>query len=104
MSPDYTLRLTREADKDLTRLRKMRGRAGSALRKLQGDPLAGHALSGTLAGAHSLAFSMPGGAYRAAYVVLEEERTCLVFLVGPHENFYKKAARRYKALQKQGML
>ncbi len=47
-------------------------------------------------------FSLPGGAFRAAYIVREAEKVCLVFLVGPHENFYEKAERRYRALKKCG--
>jgi hypothetical protein len=53
-----------------------------------------------LLGARSLEFSLPGEAYRAAYIVLEEEQVCLVFQVGPHENFYKTAERRYAALRR----
>jgi hypothetical protein len=41
------------------------------------------------------------GAYRAAYVVMEDQKRCVVFLVGPHEGFYKKAERRYEALKKR---
>ncbi|MFQ5796543.1 MAG: hypothetical protein ACE5JP_16040 [Candidatus Bipolaricaulia bacterium] len=53
-------------------------------------------------GVRSLEFSLPGGAYRAAYMVQESEQVCLVFLIGPHEGFYKKAERRVAALRKQG--
>lgn len=104
MNPVYTINLTPNADKDLTRLKKKQAQVGVALLKLQENPQAGHVLTGSLSGARSLAFSLPGGAYRAAYVVLEEQQTCLVFLVAPRENFYKKAERRYKALQRQGKL
>ena len=41
-------------------------------------------------------FSLKGVAYRTAYVVLEEEKVCLVFVVGPHEGFYQKAERRVR--------
>jgi len=44
----------------------------------------------------SLKFNINGVAYRAAYIVLEKERTCLIFMVGPHEGFYKEAERRAK--------
>lgn len=47
---------------------------------------------------------MPGGAYRAAYIILEEQRICLVFAVGAHEGFYKRAKRRFEALQRLGEL
>jgi mRNA-degrading endonuclease RelE of RelBE toxin-antitoxin system len=45
-----------------------------------------------------------GGAYRAVYVVLEEHHTCLVFIVGPHENTYDKAERRLAALRRAGRI
>jgi hypothetical protein len=52
-----------------------------------------------------LEFSLRGGgAYRAVYVVLEEERLCLVFLVGPHENIYDRAERRVAALRRSGRI
>ncbi len=104
MNAGYTVRLTPNADKDLTRLKKIKPQVGAVLRKLQENPQAGHALMGSLSGARALAFSLPGGAYRGAYIVLEEERICLLFLVAPHEGFYKKAERRYKALKRQGKL
>jgi len=46
-----------------------------------------------------LEFSLKGVAYRAAYIVQEDEKACLVFMVGSHEGFYQKAARRAKALK-----
>jgi hypothetical protein len=61
-------------------------------------------LNGSLKGVRALEFSLKGVASRAAYVVAEEERVCLVFMIGPHEGFYQKAERRVKALRKQGML
>ena len=45
-------------------------------------------------------FSLPGGAHRAVYTVLEEEHVCLVFLIGPHEGIYRKAERRFAALRR----
>ncbi|MBE3576721.1 MAG: type II toxin-antitoxin system RelE/ParE family toxin [Limnochordales bacterium] len=102
MSELYRVRLTRQAEKDLARLRSFRDKAVRALLALERDPYKGHILTGSLCGARFLEFSLPGGAYRAAYVVLEEERTCLVFLVGPLEGFYHKAERRMEALRRLG--
>ena len=98
----YTVRLTRQAEKDIVRLRADKARAVTALSRLKADPYAGHTLTGSLKGVRSLEFSAPGGAYRAAYVVKDQE--CVVFLVGPHEGFYEKAERRYRALQRLGSL
>jgi len=79
-------------------------RAAKEILALRENPYKGHSLKGSLRGARALEFSLKGVAYRAAYVVLEEEKVCLVFMVGPHEGFYEKAERRAKALRKQGML
>jgi hypothetical protein len=48
-----------------------------------------------------LGVSLPGGAvYGTVYVTVEKERVVVVFLVGPHENIYDKAERRYRALRR----
>src|ERR671937_209496 len=94
----FDVQLTRQAERDLRRLRSQMERVTRVLLSLEEEPDRGHYLQhGTLQGVRSLEFSLPGGAYRAAYVVLEEEKVCLVFMVGPHENFYREAARRYTA-------
>jgi hypothetical protein len=59
------------------------------------DPFLGHTLSGNLNRLRSLEFTLKGsGAHRALYVVFEAEQVCLVFIVGPHENIYRKAERQ----------
>ncbi len=81
---------------------------------LEDNPHAGHRLTGRLRGARALEFSMPGGEYRAAYVIIKQEpeeddevqegkQVCLVFMVGPHEGFYEKAERRIVALKRSGL-
>jgi hypothetical protein len=70
-----------------------------ALLSLEQEPTAGHALSGMLRGTRALEFSLPGGAHRAAYVIDDVARRCTVFAIGPHENFYRLAERRYTALK-----
>ena len=86
-SSAFTIELTREAEKDLDRLRGHRDRVTRSLR-----------------GARSLEFSLPGGAYRAVYIVLDEERICIIFIIGSHENVYKRAERRYQALKRTGQV
>lgn len=98
----YRVELTNQADKDLVGLRAHATRVSRALLALEDDPRKGHTLTGSLRGVRSLEFSLPGGAHRAAYYVLVDDRVCLVFAVGPHENFYKLAQRRYQALIKAG--
>jgi mRNA-degrading endonuclease RelE of RelBE toxin-antitoxin system len=98
----FGVEVTRQAEKDLRDL----GEEGAAvatraLLTLGGNPTRGHTLAGTMVGARSLEFSMVGGEYRAAYVVLPAERICLVFMVGPHENFYHEAEKRYRRLKKR---
>jgi hypothetical protein len=94
----FTVRLTSRAEKDILRLRPWADRVAGALQRLEDEPQAGHVLHGSLAGVRSLELTLRGsGAFRAAYVVLEESRECLVFLVASHERFYEKAERRARA-------
>lgn len=98
MIEKWTIQLTKRAKKDLEDLQSERGKALRAILRLEQDPHTGHLLSGALRGVRSLEFSLPGGAYRAAYDLDTEKRVCLVFLIGPHENFYEKAERRYRSI------
>lgn len=103
--PHYKVELTRHAERDLKRLRHGLEEATRAIAKLEDDPHAGHTLAGSLRGARSLEFNVKGsGAYRAVYSILDNERVCLIFIVGPHENIYRKAEQRYKLLVKRGEL
>ena len=101
MNALFEVHLTRNAEKDLLRLRDLMESAVREVLVLTGNPFKGHALKGSLRGVRALEFSLKGVAYRAAYLVLEGERVCLVFMVGPHEGFYQEAERRAKALKKQ---
>jgi hypothetical protein len=96
----FDIPLTREAAKDLDRLRPY-DRAMGALRQLAEHPYAGHSLTGSLKGARSLEFPLPGrGAHSAVYYVIEPEAVCLVFIIGPHENIYARAERCAKAVKR----
>ena len=102
-SQRFEVVLTRQAERDLRDLRPWTAQATRVLLQLEEQPLRGHPLTGSLSGARALEFSLRGGgAYRAAYVVLNDERVCLVFLVGPHENIYARAERRLAALRRSG--
>jgi mRNA-degrading endonuclease RelE of RelBE toxin-antitoxin system len=99
----YDVVLTRQAEKDLQDLRPWTAQATRAILQLETDPGLGHLLSGSLKGARALEFSLKGsGAFRAVYTVLNDTRICLIFIVGPHENIYTKAERRYEALKRSG--
>jgi mRNA interferase RelE/StbE len=100
----FRLEFTRDAAKDIRNLRSAAEAVLGTLSKLEVDPYAGHSLSGSLKGARSLEFTIPGsGAGRAVYYVLEQ-RICLIIVVGPHENIYDKATRRAKALKQAGRI
>jgi mRNA-degrading endonuclease RelE of RelBE toxin-antitoxin system len=98
----FAVELVREAEKDLRRLRPWTDQATRQLLRLEEDPFAGHPLAGVHRGTRALEFtSKGGGAYRAVYTVIEEEFVCVVLIVGPHENIYYKAERRYRAWLKR---
>jgi hypothetical protein len=68
---------------------------------LETEPTRGHILTGSLRGTRSLEFSLNGsGVYRAVYIVRNDRRVCLVFIVGPHENIYDRAERRVHAARR----
>jgi mRNA-degrading endonuclease RelE of RelBE toxin-antitoxin system len=101
MSDRFEVEFTSNAKKDVKDLRHDRERALREILRLQDDPQAGHTLRGSLRGARSLEFSLKGGgAYRAVYTIVDLRRVCIIFVVGPHENIYKVAERRYAALTK----
>jgi len=101
MSDFYKIELTQNASKDLDSLKEQTAKVLKALSVLKEKPYIGHMLKGSLKGVRSLKFSINGVAYRAAYIVLKGERTCLIFMVGPHEGFYKEAERRAKSVKKE---
>jgi mRNA-degrading endonuclease RelE of RelBE toxin-antitoxin system len=101
----YRVELTDGARKDLKRLRQHREQIGEALGRLETNPLAGHALRGSLYNLRALEFTAKGsGAFRAVYGVLDTDAVCLVVIVGPHENIYDRAERRVEALRAAGII
>lgn len=101
MTDRYEVILTRNAEKDLDRLKHDRDRVTRELSRLELDPYAGHTLTGGLRGTRSLEFSLKGGGvYRAVYTIVDSDRICIIFVVGPHENIYRLAERRYAAVRK----
>ena len=68
--------------------------ASRALLTLETDPMRGDPLTGSLRRARSLEFSIKdSGVHRAVYLVLEEERVCVNFIVGPPGTIYTQAER-----------
>lgn len=101
MNEHISIYMTAKATKDLEKFDAFRDQVLQEITVLSENPYKGHSLTGSLKGFRSLEFTLPGGQYRAAYAVLEETRECIVFLVGPHEGFYKIAERRAKSLPKE---
>jgi len=90
------------AQKEIKALKHHEAQAIRAVLKLENDPMLGHVLQGSLRGVRALEFTLKGGgAYRALYTILGSDRVCVVFLVGPHENIYQTAERRWAALRKR---
>lgn len=91
----FRVELAAGVTKDLKKLRHASTEAALQLMKLETDPQCGHALVGDLQGYRALEFNLKGsGAYRAIYRIDEAERVVIVYMVGPHENFYIRAKRR----------
>ncbi len=100
----FDIQLTRNAEKDIKGYKGQQQRVKDEILQLEDDPYKGHTLTGSLCNVRSVEFSLPGGAHRAAYVVLEADHVCLVFLVGSHEGFYDQAKRRHSSLRKAGQI
>ena len=72
---------TREVDK-----RRLREALGS-------DPHRYPFISGRHSGLRKIAFSTPGGEFRAGYTVGEDKKRVIIVFIGPRENFYKELQR-----------
>lgn len=101
MSDRYEIEILPKAEKGLKSLRQHQSQAIREILKLEENPRLGHTLTGSLRGTRALEFNLKGGgAYRAVYTILDDQRICVLFLVGPHENVYKIAEQRWAAVQK----
>jgi len=102
----YRVELTNSAERDLKKLKGHQQTAAlEALGTLEIDPMRGHSLDGNLKGVRSLAFTVRGsGQFRAAYMIDDVDVVCIIFIVGPHQNFYRQAAKRLDNLNNSGEL
>ena len=99
-SETFTVILDPTAQKDLKAFKHNRDEVVDAILELESNPKKGHELKGNLQGIRALEFSIKGsGQYRAAYLLLEDRQTCIVFAIGPHENFYNWAAKKVKQIK-----
>jgi mRNA-degrading endonuclease RelE of RelBE toxin-antitoxin system len=91
---------TPRAEKDLERVSDVtvRRKIEEVVRGLSDDLSAGETLTGSMNGARALKFSTRQGEYRVAYVAQHVEHLAVVFLIGPRENFYETAKRRFRSL------
>lgn len=96
----YSVDVTPPASKELLALVPYVEEITNILLCLEDTPEAGHYLKGDLKGFRSLEFALPGsGQYRATYVIIEAQKKCLIFAIGPHEGFYnvvKQRAKRFR--------
>lgn len=100
-SERYEVELLRQAEKDLKDLRQDRGKAIQELLRLEDDPRLGHTLIGSLRGTRLRVFNLKGGgAYRAVYTILDDQRVCIVFLLTSHEIVFTEAERRWEMVRK----
>lgn len=96
----FDVRLTGLAQKDLDGLEEIKAVVVQELLDLKKDPEKGHSLKQNLQGMRSLEFTIKGsGQYRAAYIIIEDEKVCLIVAVGPHGGFYDLVARRAKLVK-----
>lgn len=95
MKTPFKVELLAFAQKDLKGLKKIQEEVVKALLKLENQPDKGHDLQQNLQGILALEFTFKGsGPFRAAYLLIEEDQTCSVFAIGPHQNFYDLVAKR----------
>ncbi len=98
----FEVEILPRAAKDLSGLNQHEGNVLREIPRLEENPELGHALQGSLRGVRALELTLKGsGAYRAVYTVIDQQRVCIVLLVGPHENMYQRAERRWAALKRQ---
>lgn len=96
----YKVILDPVVQKDLKALKRVQEQVLDAILELETNPKKGHELKANLKGIRSLEFTIKGsGQYRAAYLLIEEQKICIVFAVGPHENFYDAAAKKARLIK-----
>jgi len=103
----YSVELLKTAEDDLDNLKHKRDEAVEKLRELEKNPkekastLSGHDLQPL----YCYSFNLKGsGSYRAIFDLLEEDKVCLLLVIGPRENFYPKARKKIKDLKKKGLI
>ena len=103
----YSVELLKTAEDDLDNLKHKRDEAVEKLRELEENPKEkSSALSGhDLPSLYCYSFNLKGsGSYRAIFDLIEENKVCLLLVIGPRENVYFKASRKIRDLKKKGLI
>lgn len=102
---NYSVEIIHSVKDDLKRLKHQKETAVNKIISLENDPIKkSKSLSGTLKELRSFKFTLADGQYRAIFKILEDNKVCLIIIVGSRQNIYLEAKRRVKKLKKQGLL
>jgi len=102
---NYSVEIIHLIKDDLKRLKHQKENAIKQIISLENDPIKkSKSLSGNLKGLRSFKFTLSNGQYRAIFKILEDNKVCLLIIVGSRQNIYLEAKRRVTALKKNGLL
>jgi mRNA-degrading endonuclease RelE of RelBE toxin-antitoxin system len=102
---NYSVEIIHLVKDDLKRLENQKEAAVNQIISLENDPIKkSKSLSGTLKGLRSFKFTLANGQYRAIFKIIEDNKVCLIIIVGSRQNIYLEAKRRVEFLKKQGLI
>ena len=102
---DYSIEIIHLVKDDLKKLKHNKKIAVNQIISLENDPIKkSESLSGTLKGLRSFKFTLTDGQYRAIFKILEDNKVCLLIIIGSRQNIYLEAKRRVKILKKKGLI
>jgi mRNA-degrading endonuclease RelE of RelBE toxin-antitoxin system len=102
---DYTIEITKSVKVDLKNLKDQKEKAVKKIISLESNPISkSKSLSGTLKGLRSFKFSLNDGQYRAIFKILEDNKVCLIIIIGSRQNIYLEAKRRVDVLKRQDLI
>ncbi|MFP4198867.1 MAG: type II toxin-antitoxin system RelE family toxin [Halanaerobium sp.] len=101
----YSVEIIHLVKDDFKKLKHQKEAAINQIISLENDPIEkSKSLSGNLKGLRSFKFTLTDGQYRAIFKILEDNKVCLLIIVGSRQNIYLEAKRRVKTLKKQGLI
>ena len=102
---NYSVEIIHLVKDDLKKLKHQKETAVNKIISLEKDPIKkSKSLSGTLEGLRSFKFNLADEQYRAIFKILEDNKVCLLIIVGSRQNIYLEAKRRVENLKKQGLI